>query len=198
MDFVIIFAKKHTLMQSKNIIIIAVILIYSTSTFAQKKTDNKPTTIKWYSFEEAMAKNSQFPKKKIFVDVYTDWCGWCKKMDASTFSDPEIINYMNENYYAVKLNAERKDSIVIEGKLFVNLNPTANRSTHQIAEMLLNNRMSYPSYAFLDEMGRSITVVPGYVEAASFEPILHYFGDNQYLKVAWETYQKQFIGKIGK
>ena len=58
--------------------------------------------------------------------------------------------------------------------------------------------MSYPSYAFLDEMGRSITVVPGFVEAASFEPILHYFGDNQYLKVAWETYQKQFVGKIGK
>ena len=79
MDFVIIFAKKHNLMQLKNIISIAVILIFSTSAFAQKKTDNKPTTIKWYSFEEAMAKNSQFPKKKIFVDVYTDWCGWCKK-----------------------------------------------------------------------------------------------------------------------
>ena len=54
-------------MQLKNIISIAVILIFSTSAFAQKKTDNKPTTIKWYSFEEAMAKNSQFPKKKYLL-----------------------------------------------------------------------------------------------------------------------------------
>jgi thioredoxin-related protein len=178
--------------------IIVISFIFSIPVYAQKKADVKPSTIKWYSFEEAMIKNAQFPKKKIFVDVYTDWCGWCKKMDATTFSNPVIIDYMNENFYAVKLNAERKDSLIIDGKLYINVNPTGNRSTHQIAEMLLNNRMSYPSYAFLDEMGRSITVVPGFVEAAGFEPILHYFGDNQYLKSSWETYQKQFVGKIAK
>jgi len=185
-------------MQTKKIIIITFAFFFSVSAFSQKKSDDKTASIKWYSFEEAMSKNTQFPKKKIFVDVYTDWCGWCKKMDATTFSNPLIINYMNENFYAVKLNAERKDSIILDGKLFVNTNPTGNRSTHQIAEMLLNNRMSYPSYAFLDEMGRSITVVPGYMDATSFEPILHYFGDNQYLKVAWETFQKQFVGKVVK
>ncbi|NVN96211.1 MAG: DUF255 domain-containing protein [Bacteroidetes bacterium] len=185
-------------MRFKNIIIIATTFIFGTTSFAQTKIDAKSSVIKWYSFEEAMLKNQQLPKKKIFIDVYTDWCGWCKKMDATTFSDPEIINYMNENYYAVKLNAERKDTIILDGKMLLNPNPTANRSTHQLAEMLLNNRMSYPSYAFLDEMGRSISVVPGYVEASSFEPILHYFGENQYLKVPWETFQKQFVGKVGK
>ncbi len=185
-------------MQNIKIIFISLAFIYSFSVSAQKKTDVAPATIKWYSFEEALAKNAQFPKKKILVDVYTDWCGWCKKMDATTFSNPVIIDYINEYYYAVKLNAERKDSLILDGKLFINPNPTANRSTHQIADMLLNNRMSYPSYAFLDESGRSITVVPGYVEAAGFEPILHYFGDNQYLKLAWEAYQKQFVGKIPK
>jgi len=185
-------------MKTRNIIILSLACLFSISAFAQKKIEEKATAIKWYSFEEAMNKNTQFPKKKIFVDVYTDWCGWCKKMDATTFSNPLIIDYMNDNFYAVKLNAERKDSIIIDGKLFINQNPGGNRSTHQIAEMLLNNRMSYPSYAFLDEMGRSITVVPGYIEAPAFEPIIHYFGDNQYLKIAWETFQKQFVGKIEK
>ncbi len=185
-------------MKTKNITLIAVILFFSISAYAQKKIDNKATAIKWYSFEEAMKLNSKLPKKKIFVDVYTDWCGWCKKMDATTFSHPVIINYMNNNFYAVKLNAERKDSLIIDGKLFVNPNPKGRRSTHQIAGMLLNNRMSYPSYVFLDEMGRSISIVPGYAKAVDFEPILHYFGENQYLKVAWETYRKQFVGKIKK
>ncbi len=185
-------------MQTKNIFIFSLVILFSISVFGQMKLDEKAASIKWYSFEEAIFKNTQLPKKKIFVDVYTDWCGWCKKMDATTFSDPIIINYMNENFYAVKLNAERKDSILIDGKWFVNANPTVNRSTHQIAEILLNNRMSYPSYAFIDETGKSISVVPGYMDAATFEPVLFYFGDNQYLKQTWETFQKQFVGKITK
>ena len=65
--------------------------------------------IEWLSFEEAVKRNEKEPKKFI-VDVYTDWCGWCKKMDANTFTNPVIIKYINENYWAVKLNAERKDS----------------------------------------------------------------------------------------
>ncbi len=172
--------------------------LISLTAVAQKNTENKPKEIKWYSFEEAYQLNKQYPKKKIFVDVYTDWCGWCKKMDATTFSNPEIIEYMTEHFYSVKLNAERKDSIILDEKLFVNLNPTANRSTHQIAEMLLNNRMSYPSYVFLDEMNRPITIVPGYMDASAFEPIIHYFGDNEYFKKSWESYQKEFVGKIKK
>lgn len=177
-----------------SVFIITVFICFSA--FAQKQADNKAASIKWYSFEEALQLNKQFPKKKLFVDVYTDWCGWCKKMDATTFSNPVIIAYMNANFYAVKLNAERKDSLIIDDKLFVNPNPTANRSTHQIAEMLLNNRMSYPSYVFMDEMGRPITIVPGYMDATAFEPILHYFGDNEYFKKAWEAYQKEFVGKV--
>ena len=96
------------------------------------------------------------------------------------------------------MDAERKDTVIIDGKMFVNPNPTANRSVHQIAQNLLNNQLSYPSYAFLDETGSVITVTQGYMEAANFEPVLHYFGDNDYLKMTWENYQKQFKGKVVK
>lgn len=50
--------------------------------------------IRWYSIEEAVELNSKSKakdKKKFFIDVYTDWCGWCKKMDANTFTDPVIV-----------------------------------------------------------------------------------------------------------
>ena len=66
--------------------------------------------VNWMSWDEAVEANKQNPKL-IFVDVYTDWCGWCKKMDASTFGNPVIAKYMSENYYAVKFNAEGKDTI---------------------------------------------------------------------------------------
>ena len=172
----------------------AIIICFSIihSNYAQNKKNTEPQQIQWHSFEDAMRINKQFPKKKIFIDVYTDWCGWCKKMDATTFTDTAVIRYMNEHYYAVKLNAERKDSIMLDDRLLVNPNPNAARSTHQLAEMLLNGRLTYPSYVFLDEMNRTITVVPGYLDISKFMPIIHYFGDNEYFKMPWETYQKSY------
>ena len=62
--------------------------------------------VEWMSWEEALARSeSDAEPKKIFVDVYTDWCGWCKRMDATTFVDPTIVSLMDEHFYAVKLNA---------------------------------------------------------------------------------------------
>ncbi|MDE6515199.1 MAG: DUF255 domain-containing protein, partial [Bacteroidales bacterium] len=80
--------------------------------------------INWFQFEQALEMNQAraeqgLPVKKIFVDVYTDWCGWCKRLDATTFANPEIIKYMNEHFIAVKLNAERQDTVVINGQAFV-------------------------------------------------------------------------------
>lgn len=151
--------------------------------------------IKWYSFEEAFELNKKNPKK-IFVDVYTDWCGWCKKMDATTFSHPIIAEYMNKNFYPVKLNAERTDTVYLEGKMYVNPNPGARRSSHQLAVSLLQGKMSYPSYVFINEKNEWLTVVPGYVKPQSFEPIIRFFGDGDYLNKTWEEYTKTFKGSI--
>ena len=66
--------------------------------------------IQWMSFEDAVAMTqNEGNTKKVFIDVYTDWCGWCKKMDKDTFQNPEVAKYMQENYYMVKFNAEGKD-----------------------------------------------------------------------------------------
>lgn len=68
------------------------------------------TKVRWYSWDEAVKANT-LKKKKIFIDVYTDWCGWCKTMDRETFSNDDVANYLNENFYPVKLNAEQKEDI---------------------------------------------------------------------------------------
>lgn len=155
----------------------------------------KDSAVKWYSFKEAIEQNRKNPKK-VFIDVYTDWCGYCKKMDASTFSNEIIANYMNENFYSVKLDAERTDTVEFKGYTFVNENPQGRRSSHQLAQALLNGRMSYPSYVFLNEENEIITVVPGFHPPERFEAILHYFGEDAFKETKWEDFNSSFKGEI--
>jgi len=171
----------------KGIIIILALLITSPS-IAQDK-------IKWMSFEEAIAKLDEEPKH-IFVDVYTDWCGWCKKMDASTFVDPVIVKLMNDHFYAVKLDAEQKDTIRFQDKDFVNPNPDGRRSSHQMAQALLKGKMSYPSFVFLNGKTEWLTVVSGFRKSPDMEQVLTYFGENIYEEKTWEQFIATFVSNL--
>ena len=144
------------------------------------------TPVQWISIEEAIEK-LKTEKRKVFIDVYTDWCGWCKKMDKATYTNPSIIEQIEKDYYFVKFNAERKEAIVFRDKTF-SFN-TQYRS-HELAVGLLNGKMSYPSTVFLDENMDMLTVVPGYLEPDQLAPILKYFGENVYKEKTWDEYQK--------
>ena len=113
-------------------------------------------------------------------------------MDQTTFLNPVIVDYMNKNFYAVHFNAERKDTVNFQGKAYVNANPANKRSSHQLAQMLLHGRMSYPSFVFLNEKQELITVVPGYRKPSQFESILVYIGDDVYKTKKWEEFNSTF------
>ena len=147
--------------------------------------------IHWYSFEDAVKLNAQHPKK-VFIDIFTDWCGWCKELDRSTFSNPVITKIMNENFYAVKLNAERTDTIVFNGYTFVNPNPKGQRSVHQLASSMLKGKMMYPSMVFMDDSMRLITVVQSYLKPTQLEPILAYIGNNYYKTMPYDSFAKTY------
>ena len=153
-------------------------------------------SIEWLSFEEAVKRNEKEPKKFI-VNVYTDWCGWCKKMDANTFTNPVIIKYINENYWAVKLNAERKDTVVLGQQTFINENLTQRRGPHQLAVALLNGKMTYPSIVYLDENVELMhPSIAGYQDPKSLEEIIKYFGEGSYQSTPWDQYVKEFQSAI--
>ena len=156
--------------------------------FAQKKG------VKWYTFEEAVELN-QKEQRKIFIDIYTDWCGWCKKMDANTFSHPTIAKILNEHYYAVKFDAESRDTIVFAGQQFINKGNSA-RSPHQLAIALLQGKMSYPSVAYMNENNQRLTAVPGYFTPERLEPILRFFADDAFKSKSFEEFQKNFQSEI--
>ncbi len=113
--------------------------------------------IQWMKFEDAIAANAQNPKM-ILVDVYTDWCGWCKKMDKDTFTDPQVIAHFQKNFYAVKLNAEdTKRSFQFMGKTFT--------EAQMAASMRVN---SYPNFVVIEPSLQNIAQLPGYREPAAF------------------------------
>ena len=150
-----------------------------------KKKDKEPEGIKWMTIQQAEAKSKKNPKK-IFIDVYTDWCGWCKKMDKNTFSDPKIAEYVNKNYYAVKLDAETKEDIVLNGKTYKY--NTANK-VNDLAVELLQGKMGYPCTVYLDEKFNMLAPVMGYLEVKPFDNLIRYYGDNKYKTQSFEEFE---------
>ena len=155
-----------------------------------KKPDPKPEAITWLTLEQAEEACKKKPRK-IFIDVYTDWCGWCKKMDATTFSDPNVAKYVNEKYYAVKMNAESPESIIFKEKVY---KYNASRRANDLAIAFLNGEMSYPTTVFVDEKLNVIQPLGGYLDASEFGKIIAYFGDNVYKKKTFEEYKKGLQG----
>ncbi|WP_086047888.1 thioredoxin family protein [Hugenholtzia roseola] len=164
----------------------------------EKKQELLNEPIKWYSFQEAMEMQKKAPRK-IFVDVYTDWCGWCKKMDKNTFQNPIIAKQLNQDYYAVKFNAEtEREPITVGGHTFKYVEQNG-RGYHELAVALLSGKMSYPTVAFLDEEMRLIQAVPGYQEPKPFDQMLNFFTQDAYKTTPWEQfvegYQSPFEDK---
>jgi thioredoxin-related protein len=150
--------------------------------------------VKWYTIKQALELEKKEPRK-IMIDVYTDWCGWCKRMDKETFSHPVIAAYLNSHFYPVKFNAESFDSIEFAGKKYKN-EGQGQRSTHQFAVALLNGQLSYPSVAYIDESLKLLGTVPGYLTANQIEPLLNFIVEDKYKATTLEEYQKTFVSKI--
>lgn len=147
--------------------------------------------VEWLSWSEAveLAQTDENPKK-IFIDVYTDWCGWCKKMDKDTFQNPEVATYMTANFYMVKMDGEGKEPIEFKGKTY-NFVPSGRKGYHEFAAALMQGRMSYPTTIFLDEQMNMLSPLPGYQKPKPFLNIAKYFGDNIYKEKDWKAYSGQ-------
>ena len=120
----------------------------------------KSGELNWLHIEDA-GKLENKEGKKFLVDVYTDWCGWCKVMDKQTFSDPEIQKALNANFHVVKFNAEQKESIQFNGENY-DLLQSGRNGVNALAVKMLGQRLSYPTLVYLDENLNIIKVTRGY------------------------------------
>jgi thioredoxin-related protein len=146
--------------------------------------------IKWYSIEEAVLLASEHPRVLV-IDVYTDWCGWCKRMDATTFSDPLVAEIMNRHFYPVKLNAEGKEDVVLGDRTFKFVD-NGRRGYHEIAAVVTGGRLSYPTISYVDGQGKLLEASPGYKTADQFKVQLAYYKEEAYKTQSFQEFAENY------
>ena len=166
----------------------------SFSTPLEVVSSNEMAGVNWMSWQEA-EQHATVEKRKFMVDLYTDWCGWCKKMDAATFQQSYISNYINEHYYPVKFNAEMKEDVVYQGKTYSFVS-NGNRGYHALAAEITRGRLGYPTVVFLDENMEVIQAISGYRGPDEFERILAYFADDFHKKIPWEKFEQSYGNSV--
>ena len=178
-----------------------ILLFFVTFSIKAQEADKEGSLVKWISLKEANEKMKTQPKP-IIMDFYTDWCGWCKRMMATTYADPGLASYINTYFYPVKFDAEGKDTVEYLGQKYY---PTSDqpRSPHQLAVKLLQNKLMYPTTLFLNGFDKTKNeyllsmLAQGYLETPKLEPILIFTLESAYRNSNYEDfragYEKAFF-----
>lgn len=140
---------------------------------SEPATENELT---WTSFDAGITQ-AHAANKKILVDIYTDWCVWCKRMDKDVYSDPDVRRELLAHFVLVKLNAESERQLTFHAET--------------LSEAAFSHAVGvtgYPTTLFLDEQAKPITLLPGYVKPASFVSILSFIGGDFYKQTTFQKY----------
>lgn len=114
----------------------------NTALRAQQKPD-----VQWYTIEEVQELVKTAPRK-IYIDMYTDWCGWCKVMDQKTFTDEKIAKQLNTDFYAVKFDAEGRENVDFKNQTFKFV-AQGSRGYHELAAALIHQQKVYVQHCHL-------------------------------------------------
>jgi uncharacterized protein YyaL (SSP411 family) len=154
-------------MQRFVILMIATMFIFfSYNTVAQTatKVESSNKEIKWLGWTEGFEKGNK-EGKVMLIDAYTDWCGWCKRMDKDTYSNPEVIDYINANFVPIKFNPEIENvKYNVEGQELNGM---------ELYSLLTQGKShGFPTTYFLLPKQKSMMYDQGYRNAKDFMDVL--------------------------
>jgi thioredoxin-related protein len=153
--------------------LLGILLLSPVQSCSSKAGEGSPP---WKTLSQAV-EGGATSGKIILVDVYTDWCGWCKRMDRDVYADASVGAYLEQNFVIAKLNAESSTSHAFNGR---------NATEREIAKAW--GVTGYPATVFLTSKAEPITVVPGYIPRETFIKVLEYIHTESYKTTSWEDY----------
>jgi thioredoxin-related protein len=143
----------------------------------------------WMTVEQAADKLQQ-EKRPVLIDLYTSWCGWCKEMDRSTYSNKKVAAYLGEKFYTVKVDAETHAVINWQGRTYA-YNPQYR--SNEFALYLTHGRLEFPTTIIIPP-GDEPQAIPGYLKPKELELLVKYFGEGAYKTQGFDVYEKSFKG----
>lgn len=129
--------------------------------------------IRWHSFDE-LTENMRKQPKPIIVFIHTDWCKFCAMQENNTFSRPQVVKEINQNFYAVSLNAEETKDIIFLNKKYRYKPSGSGSGYHELAEMLgtKSGKLSFPSTVILSKSWQVIRRETGFLNSEALLTLL--------------------------
>lgn len=161
-------------MRSEIKILLLVLIWLSSNLINTNVKSQEPEKINWITFEQ-LEDSLKVNPKKVFIDFYADWCKLCKEMQKNVFTETEVIETLNKEYYSVRMNVESSDTIVFGGQTYVNERLERRNPVHQIPLLMATQQdkpFSLPAMIFLDENFIATERYFQYIDKESFVEIL--------------------------
>ncbi len=134
--------------------LLIIVFCLSGSVVLAGKKGQKADRINWYNYKQGMSL-AQKENKRVYLHFYTDWCSYCKEMEQKTFRNRSVINLLNKDFVAIRVNTNKNAKVA--GKY--NIRPV-------------------PDNWFLSANGKKLRNFLGYYEADQFVTVLRYVNDN--------------------
>ncbi|MBA7532075.1 Thiol:disulfide interchange protein DsbD [subsurface metagenome] len=180
----IFFTKRNKIMVL--VILLVIIFFFGIKSYfkideqnAEVVEEARSFALNWLSYNEGLAL-AEKENKYVLIDFYTDWCGYCKKMNKETYSNEEVKSILNKNFVIVKVNAESENKVIENGEEIIERELA---KSYQVT--------GYPTTWFLESNHNPIAPLPGYVTAEQFIPVLNYIGEGWYKSISFKEYMEK-------
>ncbi len=132
----------------------------------------------WVTLEDAQSQALD-EGKYILMDVYTEWCGFCRRMNKETYADKRVQEALDRYFYPVRINAESSAKVAFLGE------------TYAMSDLALAFGVtSYPTTIFISPNGEPVASQPGFIDASRFHKILSFVGSESYKNQTFQQYSE--------